>query len=569
MVDLSGVSLKVKNYKSFGETPQGFDRILPINLIIGKNNAGKSALLDAISYAAVKQANIMPNLHNDGKTPQLLITQPIEEPEIRRTFPENTSGGHIGGNHYEYGKQWIGNPITTLSSFTSEDVSFVGIEPAFSSSTIQEQYGPGLVANLRKPFANAVVRRLAADRDIRPEGATDGGNLSPDGTGATNLIRFCLHDADANAGPLIKNRVLSALNFIFEGETVFTDILVKSRGGEWEVYLVEDAKGNEIPLSNSGSGLKTIILVLLQLQVIPALTTQGQEERYLFLLEEVENNLHPGLLRNLLSFIREYAHEKNSRFFITTHSSVTIDLFDKDADAQIIHVKHDNSSSTVSWTQSYHDKQGIIDDLDVRSSDILQSNAVIWVEGPSDRTYINHWITLHSNGELREGEHYQCVFYGGRLLARISADPENTDDANILKINRHAILVMDSDIAIPGGTINATKARMQQEVETVGGVVWVTHGKEIENYLPKSLLEDYFGGTTTRRFAANTKIQGFLNALKPKSGDAFVQKKVFYAEEFIEKYDKSMLEADFDLSAKIDEICVALRRWNGVKTPSV
>lgn len=48
----SGV--KVAHYKSFGEEPQGFDEILPINLIIGRNNSGKSALIDVISASCLQ-----------------------------------------------------------------------------------------------------------------------------------------------------------------------------------------------------------------------------------------------------------------------------------------------------------------------------------------------------------------------------------------------------------------------------------------------------------------------------------------------------------------------------------
>lgn len=570
MPDLTDISLKIKNYKSFGETPQGFDRILPINIIIGKNNAGKSALLDAVSFAIAKSRTVMPNLHNSGNVPELLITQSTDSDAIERTFQVNTSGGHIGGNHFSYGAQWINSRITTSCSLTNNDISFAEIDPPFDKDRIASEYGPTLAQNLHRPFADLSVSRLFADRDIRPE-PEGSPALQPNGEGATNLIRYCLHDADADAGPLIKQHVLTALNFIFEGETVFKDILVKVRNNVWEVYLVEDVKAsNEIPLSNSGSGLKTIILVLLQLLVVPSLISKTSAAQHLFLLEEVENNLHPGLLRNLLSFIRQYAHDKAATFFITTHSSVTIDLFDRDIDAQIVHVKHDKTSSIVSWTQSYSDKQGIIDDLDVRSSDILQANAVIWVEGPSDRTYINHWIKLRSLGQLREGEHYQCVFYGGRLLARISADPENADEVNILKVNRHAILLMDSDVIVPGDTVNATKNRMQAEVEAVGGKVWITHGKEIENYLPKRLLESYFGiDATNHRFAKTTKIDSFLNAIKAKAGDTFLKKKVFYAEEFIEKFDLEMLEADPDLLNEVDDVCKALRKWNGVQVPRV
>ena len=72
--------------------------------------------------------------------------------------------------------------------------------------------------------------------------------------------------------------------------------------------------------------------------------------------------------------------------------------------------------------QTYVDNSGVLDDLDVRASDILLANSVIWVEGPSDRLYINRWIELWENGALKEGIHYQCMFYAGRLLAHISAE---------------------------------------------------------------------------------------------------------------------------------------------------
>ena len=45
-----GVSAKIGNYKCFRE-PQGFEEILPINVIIGRNNSGKSSLLDLIEFA--------------------------------------------------------------------------------------------------------------------------------------------------------------------------------------------------------------------------------------------------------------------------------------------------------------------------------------------------------------------------------------------------------------------------------------------------------------------------------------------------------------------------------------
>ena len=45
---LERVSVKAANFKCFGDS-QGFERILPINVIIGRNNSGKSSLLDFIA----------------------------------------------------------------------------------------------------------------------------------------------------------------------------------------------------------------------------------------------------------------------------------------------------------------------------------------------------------------------------------------------------------------------------------------------------------------------------------------------------------------------------------------
>jgi putative ATP-dependent endonuclease of the OLD family len=126
--------------------------------------------------------------------------------------------------------------------------------------------------------------------------------------------------------------------------------------------------------------------------------------------------------------------------------------------------------------------------LDVRASDLLQANGLIWVEGPSDRTYINKWIELSSTGKLKEGIHYQIVFYGGRLLSHLTAEPERDDLVNIFSVNRNAIVVMDSDKKSHGDPINATKTRIKTEIERVGGIVWITDGREVENYLPVAEL---------------------------------------------------------------------------------
>jgi len=81
----------------------------------------------------------------------------------------------------------------------------------------------------------------------------------------------------------------------------------------WEIYLGEEGKGL-VPLSASGSGLKTVILTLLNLLVRPDFEKKDIAN-YIFSFEELENNLHPSLQRNLFSFLLDYAQSKDCHIF--------------------------------------------------------------------------------------------------------------------------------------------------------------------------------------------------------------------------------------------------------------
>ena len=104
--------------------------------------------------------------------------------------------------------------------------------------------------------------------------------------------------------------------------------------------------------------------------------------------------------------------------------------------ACIYHVTKGAKGASVKRIESHIDKTGILDDLDIKASDILQANGIIWVEGPSDRIYIKRWLDIFFDNRFEEGKHYQFLYYGGRLLSHYSAE-EETDLINIFKVNRN------------------------------------------------------------------------------------------------------------------------------------
>ena len=188
--------------------------------------------------------------------------------------------------------------------------------------------------------------------------------LQGNGDGLTTLIQRTQHEADLDES-LINLTLLEALNKVFGPDGHFDRIVTKrSQGNIWEIFLEEAHKG-PIALSSSGSGLKTIILVLAELLVAPE--ADGIPiDRYIFGFEEIENNLHPGLQRRLFSFIRDFAVESGATVFLTTHSSVVIDLFSTDSEAQLLHVVHEGATASVRPLAEYVDHRDALRDLDVR-----------------------------------------------------------------------------------------------------------------------------------------------------------------------------------------------------------
>jgi len=315
---------------------------------------------------------------------------------------------------------------------------------------------------------------------------------------------------------------------------------------------------------------------LINLLAVPRHTKHPPNNKpdFIFAFEELENNLHPSLLRRLLTYIEQYAVRENAKIFLTTHSSVALDLFGVSENAQIIHVTHDGESAHTQTVSAHFDKLGVLSELGAKPSDLLQANGIIWVEGPSDRVYLNRWIELFSGGQYREGRDYQCAFFGGALLARTQfAPPEEAeaDLVNLLQVNPNVVVVCDSDRtaeAGPGSELKDRVKRVTAEVQKIPNAhIWVTGANEIENYLPSEALQKVFN---VADIPSPSKHEDFFPRRAEASPQSYIERhlehKTFDKVELASKacafMTTDMLRQRFELAEEVEKIIAKIKTWS-------
>lgn len=552
--------IRFKGYKAFAaDTYTELDNLPRVSVIIGKNNSGKSSVIDVMGMMYDRMYAMREEITSCAE-------EIAAEIPITRDMCDRLLSGYTSIQGYTSGTLWIKSKGRSIGyRVEPEDSGGHIVEwndrlPLWNSSDANR-----VESDISRERDTYVFRHVAAERNIVPEEEEKIGgtleDLSSTGRGASNIIRAFLNDSSYDE-TIIEDTLLKAVNEIMSPEAVFEGIRVQQvQDGygnvRWEVFLKEEGM-SRCPLSRMGSGLKTIILVLLNLLVIPELD-EYKNKKMVYGFEELENNLHPAMQRKLFEYIYEFAEMHDVQVFITTHSHVAINAFyDKD-DAGIFHEYKQDGRAFVKRIESYLDKTRILDDLDVKASDLLQSNGIIWVEGPSDRVYIKHWLDLYFPDRFVEGVHYQFLYYGGRLLSQYSAE-EVTELISVIKTNRNAVIVMDSDKRNRNARLNDTKKRIIAEFDALGMMSWVTKGKEIENYIPKTAIEEALEVSLKAQCGQYELFPGYIE----KYYRGFTGKKVRFARCVVDHMTEENMAGMMDVKKRVTELGERIVEWNGV-----
>lgn len=492
---------EISHFRNFGSTPSLVGPLGKVNIFIGSNNSGKSNILRYIRDFLVPVNNVKRGApssltainrsmfaQDEPKAYTLLV--PLEQELLEQLFQlsrpyqkEKMSAffhSHylcINGSHIRIpmrvDKTNGSNAVIVegqLEQEQSEAIQIIANSASIARGNAQESLGNILHRIYENYYSEFDTKYVPAFRQIK-----------------TKLPEFKHEYEEYSSGPHIADQIIRYSNPTYENqshkksfeklENFLRDI---TQIDDLKIEIPHDfstinvlANGVFRPLEALGSGVHDLFILAAEIVL---------NEGKLILLEEPETHMHPEFQRKLMRFLSE---EIDAQFFITTHSPVIIDT----PEAKVFGVSTLDRQAMVKPLLTSQTRRNACRELGYRASDLLQSNCIIWVEGPSDRVYLNHWIR-QADAKLCEGIHYRIMFYGGRLLSHLSLEDEQVGDfIQLLPINRAAAVVIDSDLGSRTQSLRETKVRIIDEVREIGGIAWVTAGREIENYIPAAARE--------------------------------------------------------------------------------
>ena len=405
------ISSQVTNYKCFHraqERPISFDP--GFNILVGRNNVGKTALLEALSLrfpnsphrslaSAPKASDALPG------SSRIDVTYAVAGAEVKEALDgrqepvivpwmagANPRSDQLANQAWDLVQ---GNVLTLGATFEAGNLRQVGTiawpYPAVPSDQGGAQFGRlgpnhewkfqggtggGSSENrLDTVLARALQAKVYCFRAERLHvGVHAFGNNSVLNPDASNLPEV-LNSLQTQNPPRFKryndlvSRVFPSIQWV--GVRPIPNALEVV---VWEHALETERQDLAIPLLESGTGISQVLAML---YVIVTAETDR-----IFIIDEPNSFLHPGAVRALLEILREHPRHQ---YIISTHAPQTIAGLGAEARIHLLRKNANNATGVIQVNQAETAQvREVLAEVGARISDVFGAESVLWVEGATE-----------------------------------------------------------------------------------------------------------------------------------------------------------------------------------------
>jgi hypothetical protein len=414
---------QVGNYKSFGE-PAALEFTPGFNIISGQNNAGKTALLEALglnfggkphrSMGTVPARDTIPNPVSSADVSftlppneliELMLASGIQnnfyiaKPDLGSQFAKAV--GYVDDSPESAKKLWRGilaQPFLTFNlrvgAGTTRPWSLLsspsyGLYPGHSQGgacyqisfgldrkgQITNVGGRGIVGlediglQLASVFQRHVYRFTAERMNVGQGSHGAGVQLAQNAANLPEVLNQLQHNTSRFAA---LNRTLNSIL------PQVKQVSVRGIGpGHLEIVVWPHDPATQredlaVSLSESGTGIGQVLAILY--------VVMTSDRPQVIIIDEPQSFLHPGAARKLIEFLRMNAQHQ---FIIATHSPTVIAAADPKT---ITLVRYENAESRLQQLDARLEKgiQATLADLGIRLSDSFGADNILWVEGRTE-----------------------------------------------------------------------------------------------------------------------------------------------------------------------------------------
>lgn len=426
---------RLYNYKSFRDS--GWLEFSPgINIIVGQNNSGKTALLEALTLnfenVPHRSLRTLPNsdsrLDDESRVEVIVTLSKAEFIDFINKLPEHSFGilPHTNQKVQElvdFLQEWIYSPKDINikvakageSSIEANDIQIPCLNPTIKLYHVTDNDFNSRIGIKHKtqiiPFELRGDKKLKVGDEITIEGDKQYIWITIFNKFKSRIYRFYAERptrsicdsgssrylrANASNLPEVLNKLEERGNRkIFEQfneyvSKIFPEIQVISVHNikikerpvlssssieilVWSKDAVEnDREDLAIPLSACGTGIGQVLAILY-------VVLTSQEPRTI-IIDEPQSFLHPGAAKKLIEILKEFPQHQ---YFIATHSPMIIAAANP---STIVKLRYEDgeSKAEVMNLNDIQEQRSLLTDLGVRLSDIFGMDNILWVEGETE-----------------------------------------------------------------------------------------------------------------------------------------------------------------------------------------